>query len=80
MLDHLGDHDERLKDPQSRESDQLPYARNPLRARRAQTFVAVGICTHLGCLPKSRFDVDAAGMGAFATERELVVGMDQVTT
>ena len=32
----------------SREPD---YARNPGRARRPEWFVAVGLCTHLGCIP-----------------------------
>jgi ubiquinol-cytochrome c reductase iron-sulfur subunit len=55
MLALLGNHDGRLKDPESRSSDQPAYARNPQRSREPGLFVAVGICTHLGCLPKARF-------------------------
>jgi ubiquinol-cytochrome c reductase iron-sulfur subunit len=55
MLARMGDHNDRLKDPQSQDSDQPEYAKNPVRARRADLFVTIGICTHLGCLPKARF-------------------------
>jgi len=41
-----------LVDPDSSLSTQQPeYARNPVRAPRPDVFVAVGICTHLGCIP-----------------------------
>ncbi len=41
-----------LSDPDSTERSQQPdYARNPSRARRPEVFVAVGLCTHLGCVP-----------------------------
>ncbi len=55
MLALLGNHDALLKDPHSRYSDQPAYARNTIRAREARLFVTIGICTHLGCLPKARF-------------------------
>ncbi len=64
MLALLGNHDADLKDPQSRESDQPPYARNAIRARRADLFVTIGICTHLGCLPKARFEPGQAPLGS----------------
>jgi ubiquinol-cytochrome c reductase iron-sulfur subunit len=63
MLALLGNHDGRLKDPQSRDSQQPPYARNPIRARRANLFVTIGICTHLGCLPKARFEPGEPPLG-----------------
>jgi ubiquinol-cytochrome c reductase iron-sulfur subunit len=64
MLALLGDHDVRLKDPESRNSDQPPYARNALRSRQAALFVTVGICTHLGCLPKARFKPGQPPLGS----------------
>jgi ubiquinol-cytochrome c reductase iron-sulfur subunit len=64
MLSLMGNHDARLKDPQSNSSEQPPYAKNPLRARRADLFVTIGICTHLGCLPKARFQPGLAELGA----------------
>jgi ubiquinol-cytochrome c reductase iron-sulfur subunit len=64
MLALLGNHDADLKDPQSDDSDQPPYARNPVRARRADLFVTIGICTHLGCLPKARFEPGQPPLGA----------------
>jgi ubiquinol-cytochrome c reductase iron-sulfur subunit len=41
-----------LTDPGSKVSAQQPeYARNPTRSRQPELFVAVGLCTHLGCVP-----------------------------
>jgi ubiquinol-cytochrome c reductase iron-sulfur subunit len=64
MLSLLGNHDGRLKDPGSQSSDQPPYAKNELRAREADLFVTIGICTHLGCLPKARFQPGQEPLGA----------------
>src|SRR6187455_1558834 len=55
MLDSLSTHDDRLKDPKSAESDQPEYARNDVRALNPEVPVLIGTCTHLGCLPKTRF-------------------------
>jgi ubiquinol-cytochrome c reductase iron-sulfur subunit len=55
MVARIAGHDADLKDPESLNSDQPPYAKNTLRARNAEFLVLVGICTHLGCLPKQRF-------------------------
>jgi ubiquinol-cytochrome c reductase iron-sulfur subunit len=55
MVGRIAGHDAELKDPTSRYSDQPPYAKNPDRSRSAEVLVLVGICTHLGCLPKQRF-------------------------
>ena len=63
MVDHLKGHDGDLKDPESKNSDQPDYARNILRARKAEYLVLVGTCTHLGCLPKQRFEAASAEMG-----------------
>src|SRR6185437_762094 len=48
--------DKELKDPSSKQSDQPSYAQNQMRSRTAEFFVAIGYCTHLGCLPKAFFD------------------------
>jgi ubiquinol-cytochrome c reductase iron-sulfur subunit len=66
MLDQLATNDGNLRDPASQESDQPAYAKNEARARDAQYLVLIGTCTHLGCLPKSRFepgtvDIDVPG-------------------
>ena len=53
-----------LADPQSkRKPDELTpvYARNELRSIKPEIFVAVGICTHLGCSPSEKFQLGAAG-------------------
>jgi ubiquinol-cytochrome c reductase iron-sulfur subunit len=51
MLDHLSGHDDELADPQSQKDQQPAYARNATRSIEPDVFVAVGICTHLGCSP-----------------------------
>jgi ubiquinol-cytochrome c reductase iron-sulfur subunit len=66
MLDQLATNDGNLRDPASAESDQPTYAKNEARARDPQYLVLIGTCTHLGCLPKSRFepgtvDIDVPG-------------------
>jgi len=55
MVARISGHDNQLKDPKSLDSDQPPYASNQLRARTAEFLVLIGVCTHLGCLPKQRF-------------------------
>jgi len=63
MVGHLKGHDGDLKDPDSKEDQQPDYAKNILRARKAEYLVLVGTCTHLGCLPKQRFEAASAEMG-----------------
>ncbi len=55
MVASLEGHDNLLKDPKSEDSEQPEYAKNPIRARKADILVLIGICTHLGCLPKQHF-------------------------
>jgi ubiquinol-cytochrome c reductase iron-sulfur subunit len=55
MVARIAGHDADLKDPQSKDSTQPPYAMNPQRSRTPEFLVLVGVCTHLGCLPKQRF-------------------------
>ena len=51
MLAALAGHDAELADPDSRRDQQPEYARNLTRSIEPEVFVAVGICTHLGCSP-----------------------------
>lgn len=51
-----------LADPKSeRKPGELTpeYARNEARSRKPEIFVAVGICTHLGCSPSDKFTTGA---------------------
>ena len=42
---------DQLRDPDSQEFQQPPYAANWSRSLKPEYLVAVGICTHLGCIP-----------------------------
>jgi ubiquinol-cytochrome c reductase iron-sulfur subunit len=64
MLATLANHDDRLKDPTSLHSDQPAYAKNVDRSRKPEFLVLIGICTHLGCLPKARFAAAIPELGA----------------
>jgi ubiquinol-cytochrome c reductase iron-sulfur subunit len=63
MIEHLKGHDDQLKDKDSESSDQPAYAKNTYRARLPEILVLIGTCTHLGCLPKQRFEAASAEMG-----------------
>lgn len=43
-----------LRDPDSLEDQQPDYAKNQYRSIRPEIFVAIGVCTHLGCIPLYR--------------------------
>ena len=51
MLEQMKEHEGQLRDPQSQEPQQLESSTNDFRSLRPEIFVAVGICTHLGCSP-----------------------------
>jgi ubiquinol-cytochrome c reductase iron-sulfur subunit len=63
MLDELSEDNDLLRDPDSEESIQPPYAENEYRSIRPAVLVLVGVCTHLGCAPMARFEVAAADLG-----------------
>ncbi len=42
----------RLRDPDSQERQQPPYADNWSRSINPEILVLVGVCTHLGCIPE----------------------------
>jgi ubiquinol-cytochrome c reductase iron-sulfur subunit len=54
----------RLRDPNSNERQQPAYAENWSRAIKPDYLVLVGICTHLGCIPKYRPDPGDPALGA----------------
>ena len=51
-LELLPDVDVNLRDPQSLESDQPPFAQNGSRALKDEFLVVNMHCTHLGCVPQ----------------------------
>jgi ubiquinol-cytochrome c reductase iron-sulfur subunit len=53
MVAALAGHDADLVDPLSRREQQPSYAANAARSLRDDVFIAVGICTHLGCAPSA---------------------------
>ncbi len=62
-LEALPKLDPELEDPNSEKPMQPEYAQNGYRSIKPDVFVAVGICTHLGCSPTYRPDVGAADLG-----------------
>jgi len=55
MLATLPTLDEQLSDPGSIKPQQPDYCRNAQRSIQPEILIAVGICTHLGCSPSSKF-------------------------
>ncbi|WP_394130375.1 ubiquinol-cytochrome c reductase iron-sulfur subunit [Shewanella maritima] len=51
VLSELKGLDGQLRDPDSNEEQQPEYAKNAARSIKPEFFIAVGICTHLGCSP-----------------------------
>jgi ubiquinol-cytochrome c reductase iron-sulfur subunit len=65
MLDSIPALDNEVSDPKSEKKQQPAYCQNPHRSIKPEIMVVVGICTHLGCSPSSKFKADASeGMGA----------------
>ena len=54
----------KLRDPESKESEQPEYAKNEVRSLKPEYLVLVGVCTHLGCAPLGRFQPQDAELGA----------------
>ena len=53
-----------VSDPNSDKPMQPEYAKNEHRSIKPEYWVAVGICTHLGCSPSSKFALgSASGLG-----------------
>ncbi len=63
VLDTLKTLDGNLRDPSSNESLQPDYAKNPSRSIKPEIFVAIGLCTHLGCSPTFRPEIAPHDLG-----------------
>jgi ubiquinol-cytochrome c reductase iron-sulfur subunit len=63
MLASLPKLDAKLVDPNSDVPQQPPYCKNEHRSIKDALWVAIGICTHLGCSPTYRPDVAPADLG-----------------
>ncbi len=53
----------KLADPQSAASIQPASSANPLRSIKPEIFVAIGLCTHLGCSPTFRPEIAPHDLG-----------------
>ncbi|WP_028454549.1 ubiquinol-cytochrome c reductase iron-sulfur subunit [Chitinilyticum litopenaei] len=56
--------DSKLADPKSDVDHQPEYCKNGNRSIKPEIWVAVGVCTHLGCSPTFRPDLAPADLGA----------------
>jgi len=63
VLETLKTLDSELRDPLSNESAQPASSKNPARSLKPEIFVAVGLCTHLGCSPTFRPEVAPVDLG-----------------
>ncbi len=60
MMAALKKAEPKLADPASEKPQQPDYATNEHRSIKPEIFVAIGICTHLGCSPTEKFQAGAA--------------------
>jgi ubiquinol-cytochrome c reductase iron-sulfur subunit len=71
MLETLPKLAEACADPKSEQNQQPAYCQNDTRSIKPEVMVVVGICTHLGCSPSSKFKkgveegMDADWLGGF---------------
>jgi ubiquinol-cytochrome c reductase iron-sulfur subunit len=68
MLDNLAKIHSLLRDPDSIAEQQPAYTRNEYRALNPEYFIVVGLCTHLGCSPQYKPQLDGSNtqaMGGF---------------
>jgi len=63
VLETLKTLDNELRDPLSQESIQPESSKNPVRSIKPEIFVAVGLCTHLGCSPTFRPEIAPHDLG-----------------
>lgn len=63
VLDTLKTLNNELRDPLSLESKQPPSSKNPVRSIKPEIFIAVGLCTHLGCSPTFRPEIAPSDLG-----------------
>jgi ubiquinol-cytochrome c reductase iron-sulfur subunit len=60
MLARLPQNVPLLVDPESKNAIQPPYVKGQERSIKPEIFVAIGVCTHLGCSPTLKKEVGAA--------------------
>ena len=63
MLATLPKLDSRVADPKSNAPQQPADCKNEHRSIKPELFIAVGICTHLGCSPTFRKEIAPADLG-----------------
>jgi ubiquinol-cytochrome c reductase iron-sulfur subunit len=63
MLATLPKMDDRVVDPKSEVDHQPAYCKNETRSIKPNMWIAIGICTHLGCSPTFRPEVAPADLG-----------------
>ncbi len=63
VLETLKTLDAELRDPLSNDSEQPGSSKNQVRSQKPDIFVAVGLCTHLGCSPIFRPEVAPVDLG-----------------
>ncbi len=63
VLETLKTLDNQLRDPLSQESIQPASSKNPGRSIKPEIFLAVGLCTHLGCSPTFRPEIAPHDLG-----------------
>lgn len=61
MLEHLQENRAQLRDPDSLVAQQPVYAQNQHRSINPLYLVLIGICTHLGCVPKYKPNIAEFG-------------------
>lgn len=61
MLKQLVAAEQQLRDPESLVDQQPEYAKNEYRSIKPEYLVLVGICTHLGCSPKYKPQINEIG-------------------
>ncbi|WP_374356864.1 ubiquinol-cytochrome c reductase iron-sulfur subunit [Chitinimonas sp.] len=65
MIDNLPKLNGKLADPKSEASEQPDYcSKGDGRSIKPEVFVALGVCTHLGCSPTMRSEIGPADLGA----------------
>lgn len=62
-LNELPKLDNELRDPLSKESLQPSYTANPYRSIKKDILVVIGICTHLGCVPLFKPELNSVEPG-----------------
>lgn len=63
MLKILEGMDSLLADPSSNESAQPDSSKNAVRSIEPEIFIAIGLCTHLGCSPTFRPEIAPPDLG-----------------